>query len=39
MYNTLGIRGGFITTQSIKKLKKHLKEWVLDPAGWHITPR
>lgn len=23
----------FITTQSIKKLKKHLKEWVLDPDG------
>ena len=26
----------FITTQSIKKLKKHLKEWVLDPHGWHL---
>src|SRR5690554_4388231 len=37
IYNTLGNRG-FITTQSIKKLKKHLKEWVLDPEGWHITP-
>lgn len=24
----------FITTQSIKKLKKHLKEWALDPEGW-----
>ncbi|WP_062352880.1 IS1634 family transposase [Bacillus kwashiorkori] len=36
IYNTLGNRG-FITTQSIKKLKKHLKEWVLDPEGWHIT--
>ena len=23
----------FITTQSIKKLKKHLKNWVLDPHG------
>ena len=24
----------FVTTQSIKKLKKHLKEWALDPTGW-----
>lgn len=24
----------FITTQSIKKLKTHLKEWALDPTGW-----
>jgi len=24
----------FITTQSVKKLKKHLKEWALDPTGW-----
>ena len=23
----------FITTQSVKKLKKHLKEWALDPTG------
>lgn len=26
----------FITTQSIKKLKKHLKDWVLDPHGWYL---
>lgn len=26
----------FITTQSIKKLKKHLKEWALDSKGWHL---
>lgn len=26
----------FITTQSIKKLKKHLNEWALAPDGWHI---
>jgi len=26
----------FITTQSIKKLKKHLKEWALDPADWNL---
>ncbi len=29
----------FITTQSVKKLKKHLKEWVLDPSGWHLSGR
>lgn len=27
----------FITTQSVKKLKKHLKEWSLDPTGWHLS--
>ena len=26
----------FITTQSVKKLKKHLKQWALDPMGWQI---
>lgn len=26
----------FITTQSIKKLKKHLKEWALCPEGWKL---
>ena len=26
----------FITTQSIKKLKKHLKEWALNPSGWRL---
>lgn len=26
----------FITTQSIKKLKEHLKNWALDPNGWHL---
>ena len=26
----------FITTQSIKKLKKHLKEWCLEPTGWKL---
>ena len=25
----------FITTQSIKKLNKELKEWALDKKGWH----
>lgn len=27
----------FITTQSIKKLKSHLKDWALDPQGWHLS--
>lgn len=27
----------FITTQSIKKLKKHLKDWVLDPKDWSVV--
>lgn len=27
----------FITTQSIKKLKAHLKEWALDTKEWHIS--
>ncbi len=27
----------FITTQSIKKLKAHLKKWALDPNEWHLS--
>ena len=27
----------FITTQSIKKLKAHLKKWALDPNGWYLS--
>lgn len=27
----------FITTQSIKKLKAHLKDWILDTKGWSIS--
>lgn len=34
-FNNLGERA-FITTQSIKKLKKHLKEWALANTGWHL---
>lgn len=26
----------FLTTQSVKKLKKHLREWCLDPDGWKL---
>lgn len=32
-FNDIGGRA-FITTQSVKKLKKHLKKWALDPDGW-----
>lgn len=34
-FNDKGSRA-FITTQSVKKLKKHLKEWALAPDGWHL---
>lgn len=27
----------FITTQSLKKLKNHLKEWALDPKDWSLS--
>lgn len=27
----------FITTQSIKKLKKHLTDWALSTDGWHLS--
>ena len=27
----------FITTQSVKKLKQHLKKWALDPEGWKLS--
>ena len=27
----------FITTQSVKKLKAHLKEWALAPQGWRLS--
>ena len=35
-FNNEGERA-FITTQSIKKLKKHLKEWALSPTDWHLS--
>ena len=34
-FNDKGERA-FITTQSIKKLKKHLKDWALSPDGWKL---
>ena len=35
-FNNKGERA-FITTQSIKKLKKHLKEWALSPSDWKLN--
>ena len=34
-FNNVGDRA-FITTQSIKKLKEHLRKWSLDLEGWHL---
>jgi transposase len=34
-YNNIGGRA-FVTTQSIKKLLEHLREWSLDPTGWRL---
>ena len=34
-FNNLDNRA-FITTQSIKKLKKHLRLWALEPEGWSL---
>jgi len=35
-FNNKGERA-FITTQSIKKLKKHLKQWALAESGWLLS--
>ena len=35
-FNTLNDRS-YVVTQSLKQLKKHLKEWALDCKGWHIA--
>ena len=35
-FNTLNDRS-YVVTQSLKQLKKHLKEWALDHKGWHIA--
>lgn len=34
-YNTMAERA-YITTQSIKKLTNDLKNWALNPMGWHL---
>ena len=36
LFNNISGRA-FITTQSVKKLKKHLRQWALDPTGWHLS--
>jgi len=36
IFNSMDERA-FITTQSLKKLKKHLRKWALDPNGWELT--
>lgn len=35
-FNNFGNRA-YVTTQSIKKLKKDLKEWSLSPDGWRVS--
>jgi transposase len=35
-FNNKGERA-FITTQSVKKLKKHLKTWALSETGWQLS--
>lgn len=35
-FNDIGSRA-FITTQSIKKLKSHLKQWALDTENWQLS--
>jgi hypothetical protein len=35
-FNDVGGRA-FITTQSVKILKDHLKKWSLDPTGWRLA--
>jgi transposase len=35
-FNDFGGRA-FITTQSVKKLKKFLKDWALAPTGWRLS--
>lgn len=37
-FNSINDRA-FITTQSIKKLKAHLKKWALDPTGWKLDSK
>lgn len=34
-FNNQGERS-YITVQSLKKIKSHLREWALDPKGWRI---
>lgn len=36
VYNDRKNDGAYIVTQPIKKLKKSLKQWAVDPTGWKI---
>nr|WP_249030443.1 transposase [Tannockella kyphosi] len=36
VYNDKKKNGAYIVTQPIKKLKKNLKEWSIDPSGWKL---
>jgi transposase len=36
IFNNISGRA-FITTQSVKKLKLHLKKWALSRTGWHLN--
>lgn len=36
VYNDKKQNGAYIVTQPIKKMKRFLREWTLDPEGWHI---
>lgn len=36
IYNDKKPNGAFIVTQPIRKLKNHLKEWVINPDGWKL---
>jgi transposase len=35
-FNDIGDRA-FITTQSVKKLKKHISQWAFASSGWHLS--
>lgn len=37
VYNDKKDHGAYIVTQPIRKLKKNLKDWAVDPAGWKIV--
>ncbi|HKM28878.1 MAG TPA: IS1634 family transposase [Anaerovoracaceae bacterium] len=34
-FNNINNRS-YVVTQPLKKIKKHLKEWALDPKGWYL---
>ncbi len=36
VYNDLKYNGAYIVTQPIKKMKKDIREWSIDPEGWKV---